>query len=182
MGITQRSLASRLRDPETERKLAKVRGEELTGKQLKEMFGYSPNTYIRDTFLYHAGLIEQLSDTSPTLWRVQSDLPVITSKSDGKGRRTRGVTRVDKTDQKRTKQMSDMKADVSQQVRQLRALKGWTQSELARQIPVSLPTVQRWEAGRPVRGLAVQQMLARLFEEAGIGETVAPSVENGEQT
>ena len=64
--------------------------------------------------------------------------------------------------------MSDLKADVSKEVKQLRALNGWTQGELAQQIPVSLPTVQRWEAGRPVRGLAVQQMLLRLFEGAGI--------------
>ena len=61
-----------------------------------------------------------------------------------------------------------MKADVSKEVKQLRALNGWTQGELARQIPVSLPTVQRWEAGGPVRGLAVQQMLRKLFEGAGI--------------
>jgi len=62
---------------ETQGKLANLRGQELTGKQLKEMFGYSPNTYIRDTFLYHEGLIEQVKGTSPTLWRVQSDLPMI---------------------------------------------------------------------------------------------------------
>lgn len=61
-----------------------------------------------------------------------------------------------------------MEANVSKEVRQLRALKHWTQTELAQQIPVGLATVQRWEAGRPVRGLAVQQMLLRLFEEAGI--------------
>ena len=61
-----------------------------------------------------------------------------------------------------------MKADVSKEVRQLRALNGWTQGELARKIPVSLPTVQRWEAGGPVRGLAVREMLVRLFEGASI--------------
>ncbi|KKL48308.1 hypothetical protein LCGC14_2326840 [marine sediment metagenome] len=75
-----------------------------------------------------------------------------------------------------------MEANVSKEVRQLRVLKNWTQSELAREIPVSLPTVQRWESGRPVRGLAVKQMLGRLFEEAGIGETVAPSEAEGERT
>ncbi|KKM97583.1 hypothetical protein LCGC14_1166710 [marine sediment metagenome] len=61
-----------------------------------------------------------------------------------------------------------MNPDVSKEVKQLRALNGWTQGELARKIPVSLPTVQRWESGRPVRGLAVQQMLLQLFEGAGI--------------
>ncbi len=64
-----------------------------------------------------------------------------------------------------------MKADVSSEVRRLRALKGWTQEQLAGEIPVSLPTVQRWEAGRPVRGLAVQRRLVVLFEEAGIEGT-----------
>ncbi len=64
--------------------------------------------------------------------------------------------------------MSDMKADVSKEVKKLRALNGWTQAELAGKIPVSLPTVQRWEAGRPIRGLAAERKLTELFEAAGI--------------
>ena len=61
-----------------------------------------------------------------------------------------------------------MKADVSKAVRQLRALQGWTQTELAARIPVSLPTVQRWEAGRPVRQLGARQKLAELLGEVGL--------------
>ena len=58
--------------------------------------------------------------------------------------------------------------DISDKVKELRRVKGWSQEELARQVPVSSSTVQRWERGRPVRGVAARQSLARLFVEAGI--------------
>ena len=58
--------------------------------------------------------------------------------------------------------------DISEEVKELRRIKGWSQEELARQVPVSSSTVQRWERGRPVRGVAARQALARLFAEAGI--------------
>lgn len=70
---------------ETQRKLANLRGQDLTEKQLKEMFGYSPHTYIRDTFLYHEELIEQVKGTSPTLWRVQSAPPLVQALPAGAG-------------------------------------------------------------------------------------------------
>lgn len=45
---------------------------------------------------------------------------------------------------------------------------GWTQEDLAREIGVSLSTVQRWESrgGKPTR-LACRE-LERLFKEGGI--------------
>lgn len=58
--------------------------------------------------------------------------------------------------------------NLSQNVKRLRLKKGWTQEDMAREIGVSLSTVQRWEkrGGSPVR-LAVRE-LDRLFLEAGI--------------
>jgi len=58
--------------------------------------------------------------------------------------------------------------ELSEKVRELRKVMGWTQEDLARQVPVSLPTVQRWERGRPLRGLAAKRALERLFKRAGI--------------
>jgi len=58
--------------------------------------------------------------------------------------------------------------ELSEKVRELRKVMGWTQEDLARQVPVSLPAVQRWERGRPFRGLAAKQALERLFKRVGI--------------
>lgn len=57
---------------------------------------------------------------------------------------------------------------LSQKVKRLRKKRGWTQEGLAREVGVSLSTVQRWEnrGGSPIR-LAVKE-LTRLFKEAGI--------------
>lgn len=53
-------------------------------------------------------------------------------------------------------------------VRELRTKKGWAQEYLAREIGVSLSTVQRWEkrGGRPT--YLARRELIRLFKEAGI--------------
>ena len=53
-------------------------------------------------------------------------------------------------------------------VRELRSKKGWAQEHLAREIGVSLSTVQRWEkrGGRPT--YLARRELNRLFKEAGI--------------
>jgi DNA-binding transcriptional regulator YiaG len=50
----------------------------------------------------------------------------------------------------------------------LRSKMGWSQEDLAREINVSLSTVQRWEArgAKPTR-LARQELL-RLFKQKGI--------------
>ena len=58
---------------------------------------------------------------------------------------------------------------LSERVRELRKRNGWAQEDLAREIGVSLSTVQRWEkqGGSPTR--LARRELARLFREAGIG-------------
>lgn len=58
--------------------------------------------------------------------------------------------------------------ELKEKVRELRKKKGWAQEDLAREISVSLSTVQRWEhkGGQPTR--LARRELRRLFEEAGI--------------
>ena len=53
-------------------------------------------------------------------------------------------------------------------VRELRKKRGWTQEDMAREISVSLSTVQRWErqGGEPTR--LARRELRRFFQEAGI--------------
>jgi len=60
--------------------------------------------------------------------------------------------------------------DLAEKVKRLRREKGWAQEDLAREICVSLSTIQRWEkqGGRPIR--LARRELARLFLEAGIPE------------
>ncbi len=55
-----------------------------------------------------------------------------------------------------------------EKVRELRTKKGWAQEYLAREIGVSLSTVQRWEkrGGRPT--YLARRELIRLFKEADI--------------
>jgi len=50
----------------------------------------------------------------------------------------------------------------------LRKKRGWTQEDMAREIDVSLSTVQRWErqGGEPT--CLARRELRRLFQEAGI--------------
>ena len=57
---------------------------------------------------------------------------------------------------------------LKEKVKELRRKRGWAQEDLAREIGVSLSTVQRWErqGARPTR-LARRELL-RLFKEAGI--------------
>lgn len=58
--------------------------------------------------------------------------------------------------------------ELKEKVRELRKKKGWAQEDLAREIGVSLSTVQRWEnkGGKPTR--LARRELRRLFQEAGI--------------
>lgn len=60
--------------------------------------------------------------------------------------------------------------NLSENVKKLRRKREWTQEDLAREIGVSLSTVQRWEkrGGNPIRIIARE--LNRLFQEAGIGK------------
>ena len=57
-----------------------------------------------------------------------------------------------------------------EKVKALRKKKGWAQEDLAREIDVSLSTVQRWEGkgARPVRH--ARRELQRLFQEAGLDD------------
>ena len=59
-------------------------------------------------------------------------------------------------------------------MKRLRREKGWAQEDLAREICVSLSTVQRWEkqGGRPIR--LARRELTKLFLEAGIPEEFEP--------
>ena len=59
---------------------------------------------------------------------------------------------------------------LSEKVKELRWKRGWAQEDLAREIDVSLSTVQRWErqGGKPTR--LARRELKRLFDEAGIDD------------
>jgi len=59
---------------------------------------------------------------------------------------------------------------LKEKVKELRKKKGWVQEELAREIGVSLSTVQRWEkkGGKP--SLLARRELQKLFQEAGIND------------
>jgi putative transcriptional regulator len=58
--------------------------------------------------------------------------------------------------------------ELSEKVRELRKKKEWAQEDLAREMGVSLSTVQRWEnkGGNPTR--LARRELKKLFLEAGI--------------
>ena len=55
-----------------------------------------------------------------------------------------------------------------EKIKVLREKRGWSQEDLAREIEVSLSTVQRWEArgANPTR--LARRELKKLFKEAGI--------------
>lgn len=57
---------------------------------------------------------------------------------------------------------------LQEKIRQLRRKNEWTQEDLAREISVSLSTVQRWEkkGGEPTR--LARRELQKLFRRAGI--------------
>ena len=57
---------------------------------------------------------------------------------------------------------------LKEKVKELRQKRGWAQEDLAREIGVSLSTVQRWEkqGGHPTR--LPRKALTLLFQDAGI--------------
>ena len=59
---------------------------------------------------------------------------------------------------------------LKEKVRELRKRRGWSQEDLAREINVSLSTIQRWEkkGAKPTR--LARRELNRLFQEAGIND------------
>ena len=66
------------------------------------------------------------------------------------------------------KSQAEVKMELKEKVKELRQKKGWVQEDFAREIGVSLSTVQRWEkqGGKPTR--LARRELTRLFQEAGI--------------
>jgi transcriptional regulator with XRE-family HTH domain len=61
--------------------------------------------------------------------------------------------------------------ELKEKVRELRKRKEWAQEDMARELGVSLSTVQRWEnrGGNPTR--LARRELKKLFLEAGIEVT-----------
>ena len=57
-----------------------------------------------------------------------------------------------------------------EKVQELRRKMGWAQEDLAREIEVSLSTVQRWELKGAKPNRHPRRELARLFREAGISD------------
>jgi putative transcriptional regulator len=55
-------------------------------------------------------------------------------------------------------------------IRQCRELKGWTQERLAREIGVSLNTVQRWESGKNQPSPLALEKLQRLLDDVLDGD------------
>jgi len=58
--------------------------------------------------------------------------------------------------------------NLSTKVKELRRKKGWAQEDLAREIDVSLSTVQRWESKEVNPTRLARRELARLLKQAGI--------------
>jgi transcriptional regulator with XRE-family HTH domain len=58
--------------------------------------------------------------------------------------------------------------ELKEKVRELRRIKGWAQEDMAREMGVSLSTIQRWEkrGGNPTR--LARRELKKLFNDAGI--------------
>lgn len=57
---------------------------------------------------------------------------------------------------------------LKEKVKKLRKRKGWAQEDLAREIGVSLCTVQRWEKKDSEPTRLARRELKKLFQEAGI--------------
>ena len=59
--------------------------------------------------------------------------------------------------------------ELLEKVKELRRKKRWSQEDLAREIGVSLSTVQRWESKEVNPTRLARRELERLFKRAGIG-------------
>lgn len=60
--------------------------------------------------------------------------------------------------------------ELPEKVKELRRKKGWVQEDLAREIGVSLSTVQRWEAKAVNPTRLARRELKKIFERVGIGD------------
>ena len=58
--------------------------------------------------------------------------------------------------------------ELKEKVKELRRIRGWAQEDMAREMGVSLSTIQRWEkrGGNPTR--LARRELKKLFNDAGI--------------
>jgi transcriptional regulator with XRE-family HTH domain len=56
-------------------------------------------------------------------------------------------------------------SSLADKIRQCRILKGWTQEQLARNIGVSLNTVQRWESGKTIPSPLAKEKLQKVLED-----------------
>jgi len=59
---------------------------------------------------------------------------------------------------------------LSQKLKELRKKMGWVQEDLAREIGVSLSTVQRWESKEVNPTRLARRELTRLLKKAGISD------------
>ena len=57
---------------------------------------------------------------------------------------------------------------LKERVKELRQLMGWTQEDLAREIGISLSTIQRWEKQGSKINRLTRRELERLFRKAGV--------------
>ncbi len=58
---------------------------------------------------------------------------------------------------------------LQEKVKELRRKRGWSQEDFAREIDVSLSTVQRWEGRGAKPSRLARKALKKVFQEAGIG-------------
>lgn len=62
--------------------------------------------------------------------------------------------------------------NLKEQLKELRRRKGWAQEDLAREIGVSLSTVQRWENKGSKPNRLARREIQRLLQEAGLDSGV----------
>jgi transcriptional regulator with XRE-family HTH domain len=61
-------------------------------------------------------------------------------------------------------------SQLAAKIRECRDLKGWTQEQLARNIGVTLNTVQRWESGKTIPSPLAMEKLQKWLEDVLEGE------------
>jgi len=59
---------------------------------------------------------------------------------------------------------------LKEKVKELRKRKGWTQEDLARELGITLSTVQRWEKHGANPSRLPRREITRLFQEAGLND------------
>lgn len=63
--------------------------------------------------------------------------------------------------------------DLQEKIKLLRNKMGWSQEDLARQIDVSLSTVQRWEGKGSNPWRPTRRKLEKLFKRVNVEESIA---------